>query len=209
MIKHEFKKQLKTGDFVVVRQVTRVSIAIVFLASMLYSAVVAAHGRVEMEDDICMRQVGENMIHLSAYQPQNDIEGHYCTNIPLAGETLLVVDLVDPAMREMPVGLKVFKGRDEEDGEIITNLQPTYYRDGVISTKSALLDKGIYSVFVTAEGMPPLHYRYQLRVEMVNWGNVFRAAIGPVVGLSIILFILYKLFKSKRMRSWLASRRAN
>lgn len=190
-----------------VRQVTQVGIAIIFLAAMLYSAAVAAHGKVEMEDDSCMRQIGENMIHLSAYQPQNDIEAHYCTDIPLAGDTVLVVDLIDPAMREMPVGVKVFKGRSEEDGEIVTNIKPTYYQDGVISTSSPLLEKGIYSITVTADGMPPLSYRYQLRVEMVHWGNVFRAAIGPVVGLLIILFIMYKLMKSKRMRKWLASRR--
>ena len=190
-----------------VRQVTQVGIAIIFLAAMLYSAAVAAHGKVEMEDDSCMRQIGENMIHLSAYQPQNDIEAHYCTDIPLAGDTVLVVDLIDPAMREMPVGVKVFKGRSEEDGEIVTNIKPTYYQDGVISTMSPLLEKGVYSIAVTADGMPPLSYRYQLRVEMVNWGNVFRAAIGPVVGLLIILFIMYKLMKSKRMRKWLASRR--
>jgi len=191
----------------VVRQVTQVGIAIIFLAAMLYSAAVAAHGKVEMEDDSCMRQVGENMIHLSAYQPQNDIEGHYCTDIPLAGDTVLVVDLIDPAMREMPVGVKVFKGSSEEDGEIVTNIQPAYYQDGVISTMSPLLEKGVYSIAVTADGMPPLSYRYQLRVEMVNWGNVFRATIGPAVGLLIILFIMYKLMKSKRMRKWLASRR--
>jgi hypothetical protein len=193
----------------VVRQVTQVGIAIIFSAAMLYSAAAVAHGKVEMEDDSCMRQVGENMIHLSAYQPQNDIEGHYCTDIPLADDTILVVDLIDPAMREMAVGVKVFKGSSEEDGEIVTNIQPTYYRDGVISTKSALVDKGVYSIAITAEGMPPLHYRYQLRVEMVNWGNVFRATIGPVVGLLIILFIMYKIMKSKRMRSWLASRRGS
>jgi len=191
----------------VVRQVTQVGIAIIFLAAMLYSAAVAAHGKVEMEDDSCMRQIGENMIHLSAYQPQNDIEAHYCTDIPLAGDTVLVVDLIDPAMREMPVGVKVFKGRSEEDGEIVTNIKPTYYQDGVISTMSPLLEKGVYSIAVTADGMPPLSYRYQLRVEMVHWGNVFRAAIGPVVGLLIILFIMYKFMKSKRMRKWLASRR--
>lgn len=190
-----------------VRQVTQASIAIIFLVAMLYSASVAAHGKVEMEDDSCMRRVGENMIHLSAYQPQNDVEGHYCTDIPLAGDTVLVVDLVDPSMREMPVGLKVFKGRDEADGETITNLRPTYYRDGVISTMSPLLDKGVYSVAVTADGMPPLNYRYQLRVEMVNWGNVFRAMVGPVVGLLLITFILYKIMRSKRMRAWLANRR--
>ena len=190
-----------------VRQVTQIGIAIIFFAAMLYSGAVVAHGKVAMEEDSCMRHIGENMIHLSVYQPQHDVDGHYCTDIPLAGDAVLVVDLVDPAMREMPVGLKVFKGRSEEDGEIITNLQPTYYQDGVISTMSPMFDKGVYSISVTAEGMPPLNYRYQLRVEMINYANVFRATIGPAVGLLIITFILYKIMRSQRVRNWRAARR--
>jgi hypothetical protein len=153
-----------------------------------------------MEDDICMRQIGENIIHLSAYQPEFDVEGHYCTEIPQVGETLLVVDLVDPSLRDIPIGLKVFKGNNETDGELITNLSPKYYADGVISTYNALNEKGVYSIIVTAEGVPPLSYRYQLRVEMINYSNVFRAAIGPVVGILLISLIAYKVMKSRRRK---------
>ncbi len=183
-----------------VRRVTQATLVIIFFAATLYTSAVSAHGKVSMEDDICMRQIGENIIHLSAYQPEFDVEGHYCTDIPQVGETLLVVDLVDPALRDMPIGLKVFKGNNETDGELITNLSPRYYEDGVISTYSALNEKGVYSITVTAEGVPPLSYRYQLRVEMIDYGNVFRAAIGPVVGLLLISLIAYKVTKSRRRK---------
>ncbi len=183
-----------------VRRVTQATLIIIFFAATLYTNAVFAHGKVAMEDDICMRQIGENIIHLSAYQPEFDVEGHYCTDIPKVGETLLVVDLVDPSLRDMPIGLKVFKGNNETDGELITNLSPKFYADGVISTYSALNETGVYSVTVTAEGVPPLNYRYQLRVEMIDYGNVFRAAIGPVVGLLLISLIAYKVTKSRRRK---------
>lgn len=183
-----------------VRRVTQAILVIIFFAATLYTSAVSAHGKVAMEDDICMRQIGENIIHLSAYQPEFDVEGHYCTEIPQVGETLLVVDLVDPSLRDMPIGLKVFKGNNETDGELITNLSPKYYADGVISTYSALDEKGVYSITVTAEGVPPLSYRYQLRVEMINYSNVFRAAIGPVVGLLLISLITYKVMNSRRRK---------
>lgn len=183
-----------------VSRVTLATLIIIFFAATLYTSAVSAHGRVSMEDDICMRQIGENIIHLSAYQPEFDVEGHYCTDIPTVGETLLVVDLVDPSLRDMPIGLKVFKGNNETDGEIITNLSPKYYADGVISTYSALNETGVYSITITADGVPPLNYRYQLRVEMIDYGNVFRAAIGPVVGLLLISLIAYKVTKSRRRK---------
>lgn len=190
-----------------VRQATQVGIAIIILAATLYTGAVAAHGKVAMEEDSCMRRIGENIIHLSAYQPQNDVEAHYCTDIPLTGETLVVVDLVDPALREMPIGVKVFRGSNETEGELITNLKPAYYKDGVISTKSDLNEKGTYSITVTADGVPPLHYQYQLRVEMINYANVFRAAIGPVVGLLLLALVMYKVLRSRRVRNWMAARK--
>lgn len=183
-----------------VRRVTQASLVIFIFAAMLYAGAATAHGKVSMEDDSCMRQIGENIIHLSAYQPEFDVEAHYCTDIPQVGDTLLIVDLVDPALREMPIGMKVFKGSNETDGELITNLSPAYYKDGVIGTQSALNEKGIYSIEITAEGVPPLHYRYQLRVEMIDYSNVFRAAIGPVIGLLLLSLIAYKVMKSRRRK---------
>mgnify|MGYP003386689044 FL=1 len=189
------------------RQIAQAGIAVFILVMALYTSTASAHGKVAMEDDSCMRRIGENMIHLSTYQPQVNESGHYCTDIPKAGSTVLVIDLVDPALRDMPIGVKVIKGSNASEGETITNARPALYQDGVISMSSAL-DQGKYLVQVTAEGVPPLHYEYHMRVEMINYADVFRASIGPAVGLLLTTILGYKLIRSKRFRDWLASRRA-
>ncbi len=189
------------------RQIAQAGIAVFILVMALYTSTAIAHGKVAMEDDSCMRRIGENMIHLSTYQPQVNESGHYCTDIPKAGSTVLVIDLVDPALRDMPIGVKVIKGSNASEGETITNTRPALYQDGVISMSSAL-DQGKYLVQVTAEGVPPLHYEYHMRVEMINYADVFRASIGPAVGLLLTTILGYKLIRSKRFRDWLASRRA-
>lgn len=188
------------------RQLAKTGIAAVFaIALAVHTQTVGAHGKVAMEEDSCMRRIGENMIHLSAYQPQEDKEGHYCTEIPKAGNAILVIDLVDPSLREMPIAVKIGRGGKVGEGEIITNLRSTTYGDGVISTQSSF-DQGEYYILVTAEGIPPLNYEYRVRVEMINYANVFRAAIGPTVGILLTLLLGYKLIRSRRFREWLASR---
>jgi len=191
----------------VVRQITQAGITAFILIMALYTSTVGAHGKVAMEEDSCMRRIGENMIHLSAYQPQADEDGHYCTDIPKAGNTILVIDLVDPSLRDMPIGMKVIKGSKADEGETVTNMRPTLYQDGVINTQS-VLDQGKYFIQITAEGVPPLNYEYHLRVEMVNYAEVFRASIGPVVGLLLTTILGYKLIRSRRFRDWIASRRS-
>lgn len=191
-----------------VRQVAQTGIAVLILVMALYTNTVGAHGKVAIEEDSCMRRIGENMIHLSTYQPQVDEEGHYCTEIPKAGNAILVIDLVDPALREMPISVKVMQGSKAGEGEAITNLRPAMYQDGVISTQSQLA-QGKYLVMITAEGVPPLNYEYHLRVEMINYAEVFRAAIGPAVGLLLTTILGYKLIRSRRFREWLATRRTH
>ena len=198
-------KYLSTGGSVVARQKIWTGISVLILAMVFYTSTAKAHGKVAIEEDNCMRQIGENMIHLSAYKPQIDEEGHYCTDIPKVGNTILVIDLVDPSLRDMPIGIKVIKGSNIDEGETVKHIQPTLYEDGVISTQSSF-DQGKYLVLITAEGVPPLNYAYHLRVEMINYANVFRASIGPMVALLLTTLLGYKLFKSKRFRSWLASR---
>lgn len=190
-----------------VRQIAQTGIAVLTLVMALYMNTAGAHGKVTMEEDSCMRRIGENMIHLSTYQPQVNEEGHYCTEIPKAGNAILVIDLVDPALREMPISVKVMQGSKAGEGETITNLRPAMYQDGVISTQSQLA-QGKYLVVITAEGVPPLNYEYHMRVEMINYAEVFRAAIGPAVGLLLITILGYKLIRSRRFRDWLATRRA-
>jgi hypothetical protein len=112
---------------------------------------------------------------------------------------------VDPAMRDMPIGMRVVKGTSETEDETITYVRPSYHPDGVIRGETSL-DQGLYTVIITAEGMPPLRYQYPLRVQMINYANIFRTAVGPLIGLLLLALLGYKLMKSKRVQRWRSSR---
>lgn len=189
-----------------VKQLIQTGIAAIVLVATLYTGNVIAHGRVSLEEDSCVRQVGENMVHLSAYQPQYDESGHYCTDISMAGDTYLVIDLIDSALRNMPVAVKVFRG-SESEGETILQLPAEYHPDGVINGVGTL-EKGLYSLVITAEGIPPLKYQYRLRVEMVDYMKLLRASIAPMMGLLLLIWLAFRIKRSERFRNWLASRRS-
>lgn len=201
------KKRTSWREMKVHKRIRKLGTAIIIVIATALSAGTAyGHGKEALEEDSCMRQIGENMIHLSVYQPQVDETGHYCTDIPAAGNTVLVVDLVDPPLREIPIGVKLIKGSREEDGEVLADIRASIYEDGVISTQQEL-GEGRHLLVITADGMPPMKYLYHLRVEMINYAEVFRATIGPTVGLLLLALIGYKIFKSKRFRNWMATRK--
>ena len=189
-----------------VQQAVQAGATAFVLVMVLHAGVAGAHGKVAMEQDSCMRRAGDSMVHLSAYQPQLEPKAHYCTEIPSGGETFLVIDLVDQALRDMPVGIRIVRGTSETD-ETIKIIKPIHHPDGVVGEK-VYLDQGHYTVIIKGEGVPPVEYQYPLRVQMINYAKVLQKAIGPTIALLVLTFIGYKLTKTKRVQNWLASRRS-
>ncbi len=179
---------------------------LLILALILLSpSLVAAHGAVTLEEDICVRRVGGSMIHFSAYQPQFEPKAQYCTEIPDEGETFLVVDLVDQGLRNTRVGVRIVRGVDEKaEDQTVVNWQPASHPDGVVRGE-ATLDKGLYKVIVTAEGSSPSYYL--LRVQQVDYSKLAGKAVGPLTGLLLLALVAYEISKSGRFRNWWASRR--
>jgi hypothetical protein len=191
----------------VVQQAVQASATAFILVMALHTGVAGAHGKVAMEQDSCMRRAGDSMVHLSAYQPQIEPSAHYCTEIPNVGETFLVIDLVDQALRDMPVGIRIVRGEGDTDSETIKTIKPVYHSDGVVGDK-VYLEQGHYTIFIKGEGVPPVEYQYPLRVQMINYAKVFQKAIGPTMALLLLTFIGYKLTKTKKVQKWLASKRS-
>lgn len=177
------------------------------LAALLSPSLADAHGNVTMEEDICVRRIGGNMVHFSAYQPQLEPKAEYCTEIPGVGDTFLVVDLVDPGLRTMPVGVRIVRGLEgdgKDDDQTVAYWRPVSHPDGVVRGE-AKLDKGLYKLIITAEGLSPSYYL--LRVQQVDYSKIGRKMVGPVVVLLVLALVIYELSKSGRMRNWWASRR--
>jgi len=173
---------------------------------MILPGLASAHGNVAIEEDSCVQRVGGNLVHFNAYQPQHAAKAQYCTDIPGEGDTFLVVDLVDPILRNLPVGVRVIRGLSETtEGETVAYWPPTIHPDGVLRGE-AKLDKGLYQLIITPEGFSPSSYL--LRVQQIDYANVARTAIGPLTVLLLLIVIGYEVSKSTRVRSWWVSNRA-
>jgi len=180
----------------------RVLRALVFVMALL-PGVASAHGNVAIEEDSCAQRVGGNLVHFNAYQPQIEAKAQYCTDIPGEGETFLVVDLVDPGLRTMPVGVRVVRGLNETtEDETVAYWPPAIHLDGVVRGEAKLV-KGLYKLIITPEGSSPSSYL--LRVQQIDYATIARKAIGPLTILLLLALLAYEFSKSKRYRNWRVS----
>jgi len=157
-----------------------------------------------------MRRVGESLVHFSAYQPQYELKDQYCTDIPKEGDTFLVVDLVDPALRSEPVGMRVVKGNgsNEAESQIVADVRPSSHPDGVLRGE-VRLDEGLYTVTIAAEKQNLLRRpQYLLRVHMIDYQKLVRSMVAPLIGVLLLAGLGYKLVRSKWLRSWWAAPRS-
>jgi hypothetical protein len=166
----------------------------IIITALFYSGFAAAHGKVTLESDICVRNMAGSMVHLSTYQPQYDPEAEYCTEIPHEGETLWVLDLIDHALRNMPIDIKIVRNSGTTSGETIASLHSTNHADGIIKGQF-ILDKGHYTLSVTGLGVPALHYEYPLQIQSKNLTDAFFNAVPY-----IIAFLLLALFTDKYLK---------
>jgi len=188
-----------------IRQVTGASfIMLVLLAALSHPEYAAAHGAQSGEDDPCLRRIGERLIHFSAYQPQYELKDQYCTEIPKEGDTFLVVDLVDPALRNELVGMRVLKGNgsNEAEDQIVADIRPATHPDGVLRGE-ARLNEGIYTVIISAEKENLMKRpQYRLRVHLTDYQKLVQSTVVPALGVLLAAWLLYKLVRSRWLRNW-------
>jgi hypothetical protein len=194
-----------------IRLVIGAALTVLMLLVALYHPEVAvAHGATSGEDDPCLRRVGERLVHFSAYQPQYQLKDQYCTDIPKEGDTFLVVDLVDPALRNELVGMRVMKGNgsNEAEDQIVADIRPSTHPDGVLRGE-ARLEEGFYTVTILAEKQNLMKRpQYLLRVNMVDYQKLMRSMTVPAIVVLAVALIGYILIRSKWLRNWWALRRS-
>jgi hypothetical protein len=176
---------------------------VLLVAALSHPDGAAAHGGVSGEDDPCLRQVGERVVHFNAYQPQYQLKDQYCTDIPKAGDTFLVVDLVDPALRNEPVGMRVVRGNGskETDDQIVADIRPSTHPDGVLRGE-VRLDEGLYTVTIASDKQNlTKRPQYLLRVHMTDYQKLMRTVAVPLLGILLVAWLGYKLLRSTWLRN--------
>jgi hypothetical protein len=182
---------------------------LLLLAALSHPGVATAHGSASGEDDPCLRRVGERVIHFNAYQPQYQLKDQYCTDIPKEGDTFLVVDLVDLALRNEPVGMRVIRvikgnGSNEADDQIVADIRPSTHPDGVLRAEVSL-DEGLYRVTIATEKQNLMKRpQYLLRVHMTDYQQMVRTVAVPLLGMLFVAWLGYKFLRSTWLRNWWA-----
>jgi hypothetical protein len=182
------------------------ALGLLLVAVLSHPDVATAHGAVSGEDDPCLRQVGARVVHFNAYQPQYELRGQYCTDIPQAGDTFLVVDLVDMAWRNELVGMRVVKGSGskEADDQIVADIRPSLHPDGILRGE-VRLDEGLYTVILATETQNLMKRpQYLLRVHMTDYQQLVRTVAVPLFGVLLAAWLGYKLLRSTWLRNWWA-----
>jgi hypothetical protein len=186
------------------------ALGLLLVAVLSHPDVAAAHGAVNGEDDPCLRRIGEQVVHFNAYQPQYQLKDQYCTDIPQSGDTFLVVDLVDPALRNELVGMRIVKGNGskETDDQIVADIRPSTHPDGILRGE-VKLDEGLYTVTIATEKQNLMKRpQYLLRVHMTNYEQLVRTITIPLLGVLLAAWMGYKLLRSTWLRKWWAVRRS-
>jgi hypothetical protein len=182
------------------------ALGLLLVAVLSHPDVAAAHGAVSGEDDPCLRRIGEQVVHFNAYQPQYQLKDQYCTDIPQSGDTFLVVDLVDPALRNELVGMRVVKGNGskETDDQIVADIRPSTHPDGILRGE-VKLDEGLYTVTIATEKQNLMKRpQYLLRVHMTDYQKLVQTVAVPLFGVLLAAWLGYKLLRSTWLRNWWA-----
>jgi hypothetical protein len=178
--------------------------ALLLVLALAYPGIAAAHGTTSGEDDPCIRQVGERVVHFNAYQPQYQVKEQYCTDIPNTGETFLVVDLVDPVLRNEPVGMRIVKGNGSKESaeQLVADIRPSTHPDGVLRSE-VRLDEGLYTVTIATEKQNLMKRpQYLLRVQMTDYQKLVQTLAIPLFGMLLVAWLGYKLLRSTWLRNW-------
>lgn len=194
-----------------------------FLACMiaiLLPQVSAAHGGVVQEEDLCVIKVDYLRAHFKIYQPRTTAHEQFCEDLPLASESVFVMEYQHDALASMPIDFRIIrdvtgKGRFArmQDVEQITDLdsvtvfyQPAVIEPDVFAVIHEFVEEGDFIGIVSAT-----HPETDRVYAAVFPFEVGFTGIGywPFFVAVLVLLQLHYLVMSGRLKKWLAVRRAD
>lgn len=153
----------------------------------------AAHGGLSMDSDMCKLRIGIFNMHFAGYQPQAHGNQEFCEDIPMVGETVIVMDAIDPELREMPIEVRLIEDIGDEskldesqlDAVTVLHHPPKIYETGSIPLQYNFARAGKYVGLITAgdKGLYVSRFPFSVGVEKTSYGMYLLVAGVFLVGL--------------------------
>lgn len=139
-----------------------------------------AHGGVRIDEDVCKLFIGNYSLHFTGYQlraadhadhvhsPDDADRKEFCHDIPGLGYTVVVLDAVDPELREMPLEVRIVHDTEDMSNlEAITvfHIPPKIYPTGTVAIEHTFDKPGKFVGMVTVgSGKSVLESRFPFSV---------------------------------------------
>lgn len=129
------------------------------------SSAVFAHGGVSIEDDVCLIKIDRYKAHFTGYLPKERATQEFCEDIPVATESIFVIDFISDELRAMELDFRIIRDVDEIGvtatyndlgGEeaiksaTIYYQEPKLYHKGIMNIRHEFVQEGGYIGIVNA-----------------------------------------------------------
>ena len=171
------------------------------------------HGSVVAEEDLCVIKIGFYTAHFTVYQPRAYGHQEFCEDLPVATETVFVLNYLHDSMREVPVDFRILIDRNDlgrfarfEDVEqldfsrdTVLYQQPLKQADAVFTVLHEFEAPGNYIGLVTASS--PTGERiytavFPFAVGAAPWTTIW-VATGVVLAVVLGSILRYLLKQSR------------
>lgn len=145
-------------------------------------------------NDMCRREIGASLLHITLYQTQFDPVTEYCEEVPGTGKALLVVDVTPGELRKVPFGLEVIATNTSGQSQTVLSVPPKVYERGVLNTEIVFQKETTYVAQVMLErekGKEPQLLAFPIQVAA--W---YKAMIMPALLVAgLLVFILISVIR--------------
>lgn len=167
----------------------------VLATGALWSIQAHAHGGLSMAEDMCKLTVGPYMMHFTGYQPTSTQEKEFCEDIPATGQTIVVLDYIEPDLRTLPTEVRIIKDTgSEQDLDTITivHLPPKVYPNGSVDFSYDFEQPGQFVGLVTVGEQQEHVSRFPFSVGKINiLSRFYSIYMVPLLAFAIVGAIFY------------------
>ena len=188
------------------------------LAMVLFASAAHAHGGVGMVDNRCVLRIGPDIMFFTGYQPQNSRD-EFCDDIPTTGQTVVVLDMQDPELRDMLTEIRIIKDEGNHtrmnglpfltDAELgspqvldpvtITHLLPKTYPTGTLNFQHTFPETGKFIGIVTVKNAHGQTYVSQFPFSVgQGFGNSMGIYASMVAVLAAAVYMIWRLGAKKK-----------
>ena len=199
-----------------VRQLIRCAVVVL---STLQAPAGFGHGGVSVEDDVCIIKIDRYKAHFTGYLPKERATQEFCEDIPIATESIFVIDFISDELRDMELDFRIVRdvndigvsatyadlgGEDAIKQASVYYQEPRQFHKGILNVRYTFIQQGGYIGIVNAH-----HLETGLK-----YTSVFPFSVGTVdyaryIQYFVLLFLACGIFIYAAGRSHIFSRGAS